>query len=74
MKWPDQCRERIRISEFQRRVWGAEGTPLCSQAIRNKIRSGEIPGEKIGKLWFVDWAAYQRLTGDELVDRVLRGE
>lgn len=65
-------RELIKIAEFQRRVWGACGTPLCSQAIRNALKRGDIPGEQIGKLWFVNWTIYTRLTGDELVDRVLK--
>jgi hypothetical protein len=43
-------KELIKISEFQRRRWGDNGTPMCSQAIRNKIRNGDIPGEQIGKL------------------------
>ena len=43
-------KELIKISEFQRRRWGDNGTPMCSQAIRNKIRNGDSPGEQIGKL------------------------
>lgn len=65
-------RELIKISEFQRRVWGKNGTPLCSQAIRNRLKNGVLPGEQIGKPWYIDWSAYQRMTGDELVDMVLR--
>lgn len=66
-------RELIKVSEFQRRVWGENGTPMCSQAIRQQLRNDKLPGEQIGKLWYVDWAAYQRRTGDDLVDAVLRG-
>lgn len=65
-------RELIRITEFQRRVWGEHGTPLTSQAIRNQLRRDDLPGEQVGRLWFVDWRAYQRQTGDDLIDRVLR--
>ncbi|MFG0496949.1 hypothetical protein ACF8MH_06390 [Pseudomonas sp. YQ_13] len=66
-------KELIKISEFQRRKWGENGTPLCSQAIRNHIRNRKIPGEQIGNIWYVDWAAYQRTTGNNLVDMVLKG-
>lgn len=65
-------RELIKIREFQRRVWGENGTPLCSQAIRNQIRNDVIPGERVGKLWFIDWTAYSQQTGNDLVDAVLR--
>jgi hypothetical protein len=64
--------EMIRISEFQNRVWGENGTPLTPQAIRNQIRDDKLPGQKIGKCWYVDWRAYQRQTGNHLVDAVLR--
>ena len=65
-------RELINIAEFQRRVWGENGPPLTAQAIRNQLKRGDLPGQQVGKLWFVDWTAYQRQTGDELVDAVLR--
>jgi len=66
-------KELIKISEFQRRKWGDNGTPLCSQSIRNYLRNRKLPGERIGKIWYVDWAAYQRTTGNALVDMVLKG-
>ena len=65
-------RELINITEFQRRVWGENGTPLTAQAIRNQLKRGDLHGQQVGKLWFVDWTAYQRQTGDGLVDAVLR--
>jgi hypothetical protein len=64
--------ELIKIAEFQKRAWGENGTPLCSQAIRNHIKNDDLPGKKIGKLFFIDWSAYKKLTGDSLVDAVLR--
>ncbi len=64
--------ELIKISEFQRRVWGEKGTPLTRQTIRNQLQHDVLPGEQIGRLWYVDWEAYQRMTGNELADRVLR--
>ena len=70
MKTP--ARELIKISEFKRRVWGERGTPLTSQAIRNQIVNDVLPGEQIGKLWYVDWTAYSHSTGNNLVDAVLR--
>lgn len=66
-------KELIKISEFRRRRWGENGTPMCSQAIRNQLRNGELPGEQIGKLWYVDWSAYQSGQQNELVAMVLKG-
>lgn len=66
-------RELIKISEFRRRRWGNEGTPLCPQAIRNMLRNGALPGEQIGKLWYVDWTAYQAGHQNDLVAMVLKG-
>ncbi|MBA1243422.1 hypothetical protein [Pseudomonas japonica] len=66
-------KELIKISEFQRRKWGENGTPLCSQAIRNYLRDRKLPGERIGNIWYVDWLAYQRITGSSLVDMVMKG-
>lgn len=66
-------KELIKISEFQLRRWGQNGTPPCSQAIRNYIRNGILPGEQIGKLWYVDWSAYQASQNNELVSMVLKG-
>lgn len=63
--------ELIKIREFQRRVWGENGTPLTRQTIRNQLQHGVLPGAQIGRLWFVDWTAYQRMTGNTLADRVL---
>ena len=66
-------KELIKISEYQRRRWGENGTPLCSQAIRNYIRNGKLPGEQIGSLWYVDWNALNIADGNDLVAMVLRG-
>jgi hypothetical protein len=45
----------------------------CLQAIRNHIRNGVVPGEQIGKLWYVDWTAFNRSYGNDLVAMVLKG-
>ncbi|MFZ3203993.1 MAG: hypothetical protein WA161_08975 [Pseudomonas sp.] len=66
-------KELIKISEFQRRKWGENGTPMCSQAIRNHLRNRAIPGEKIGRTWYVDWNGYERLSQNLLVNMVLMG-
>lgn len=66
-------KELIKISEYQRRRWGENGTPLCSQAIRNYIRNGKLPGEQIGSLWYVDWNALNISDGNDLVAMVLKG-
>jgi len=66
-------RELIKIRELQRRHWGENGTPECPQAIRNHIRNGVVPGEQIGKLWYVDWTAFNRSDGNDLAAMVLNG-
>jgi hypothetical protein len=66
-------KELIKISEFQRRRRGENGAPPCPQAIRNYIRNGKVPGEQIGKLWYVDWTAFSRSDGNDLVAMVLKG-
>ncbi len=71
IKSKPQKAELIKISEFQRRVFGDQGTPPCSQTIRRQIVSGMIPGKLIVGLWFIAWVAYQSQTGDSLVDNVL---
>lgn len=67
--------ELIKITEYQRRVWGENGTPLTANAIREQIKRGDLPGKQIGKqigkLYFVDWALYRKQTGNPLVDQVL---
>tara|TARA_R110000850_G_scaffold275207_1_gene414115 strand:- start:5516 stop:5689 length:174 start_codon:yes stop_codon:yes gene_type:complete len=52
-------------------VWGAQGTPLCANAIREQIKRGDLPGQQIGKLYFVNWTLYRKQTGNPLVDQVL---
>lgn len=66
-------RELIKISEFAKRHWGVNGTPPCSQAIRNQIKDGRIKGEQIGKLWYVDWYIFKKAASNDLVAMVLKG-
>ncbi|MGF6139007.1 hypothetical protein [Pseudomonas laurylsulfatiphila] len=66
-------RELIKISEFQKRRWGSNGTPQCPQAIRNHLKDGRLQGEQIGKLWYVDWYAFRVAAGNDLVAMVLKG-
>jgi hypothetical protein len=64
----------IKVSEFIRRVYGtkADGaTPPTPQTVRNQCARGDIPAEQRGKLWYIDFDAYQNKTGDDLVDSVL---
>lgn len=65
--------ELIKISEFLIRRWGVNGTPPCPQAIRNHLKNGRIPGEQIGKLWYVNWHVYKAANGNDLVNMVLKG-
>lgn len=66
-------RELIKISEFAKRRRGINGTPPCSQAIRNQLKNGRIPGAQIGKFWYVYWSVYMKSAGNDLVSMVLKG-
>ncbi|WP_180169754.1 hypothetical protein [Acinetobacter sp. YH01013] len=64
----------IKVSEFIKRVYGTEGaTPPTRQTIARHCRLGLIPAEQKGKHWYIQWHIYQQQTGDDLVDKVLRG-
>ena len=64
----------IKVSEFIKRVYGEHGsTPPTPQTITRSCRRGELPASQKGKLWYIDWGIYQKQTGDNLVDKVLRG-
>lgn len=68
----------IKVSEFIKRVYGdKDATPPAPQTITRQCRLGEIPAELKGagkrKTWYIDWELYLKRTGNELVDRVLRG-
>lgn len=70
----------IRVSEFIKRVYGeAENgaTPPTPQTITRQCRLGDLPAELIGsgkrKTWYVKWDIYKKSTGDDLVDKVLKG-
>lgn len=64
----------IKVSEFIKRVYGEhDSTPPTPQTITRMCRLGELPAIQQKKLWFIDWEVYQKQTGDDLVDMVLRG-
>lgn len=72
----------IRVSEFIKRVYGdaSEGaTPPTPQTITRKCRIGKLPAELHGAedgkrgTWYINWEAYEKQTGDELVNKVLQG-
>lgn len=65
--------ELISIQAFRERKWGKNGTPPSRQAIRNMIIRGDIPAEKVGHKWFIDWTIYQmrQHSGGNLVEMVL---
>lgn len=65
--------ELISIKEFQRRVWGENGTPLSRQSIRNHLITCKLPGRQVVGNWYVDWCEYQAQNADELVEKVLAG-
>ena len=69
----------IRVSEFIKRVYGSQkdgATPPTPQTITRLCRLGELPAELHGEkgkrgTWYINWEAYQKRTGNDLVDRVL---
>ncbi|WP_151822445.1 hypothetical protein [Acinetobacter oleivorans] len=64
----------IKVSEFIKRVYGGkDATPPAPQTITRSCRRGELPAEQIGRIWYIDWEIYRKRTGNELIDRVLRG-
>jgi hypothetical protein len=65
--------ELISIKEFQRRVWGENGTPLSRQSIRNHLLNCKLPGRQVVGNWYVDWSEYQAQNADDLVEKVLAG-
>ena len=48
----------VKISEFQKLV------PIGSEAIIRNIQKGEIPGRKIGTMWYVNGHYYRDLLGN----------
>ncbi|MEM9103386.1 MAG: DNA-binding protein [Pseudomonadota bacterium] len=60
----------IRVSTWQQRRF-EEGEAPCPKVIREAIEIGEIPGKKIGGLYFVDAEAEINQTGNEYLDRIL---
>lgn len=67
----------IKVSEFINRAYGTAkdgATPPTPQTIRNQCMAGDLPAEKRGKLWYINWDIYQNQTGDDLVDSVLRSK
>ncbi|PPV41345.1 hypothetical protein [Ectopseudomonas oleovorans] len=65
--------ELISIKEFQRRVWGENGTPLSRQSIRNHLLNCKLPGKQVVGNWYVDWNEYQAHNADDFVEKVLTG-
>lgn len=64
----------IKVSEFIKRVYGEEdATPPSPQTITRQCRLGILPAEQKGKLWYINWSVYQKQTGDDLIDNVLKG-
>lgn len=65
--------ELISIKEFQKRVWGENGTPLTRQSIRKHLVNCKLPGKQVVGNWYVDWNEYQAQNADEFVTKVLAG-
>ncbi|OQR35333.1 hypothetical protein BWR15_15485 [Pseudomonas sp. T] len=65
--------ELISIKEFQKRVWGENGTPLTRQAIRRHLLNCKLPGKQVVGHWYIDWNEFQAQNADEFVEKVLAG-
>ena len=61
-------RRKMSIREYLEREFTPESAP-CNATVVKWIEEGHIPGERIGKSWFV----YADITSSELlVEKVLR--
>lgn len=58
------------VDEFLSKQFTKSSRP-SKRSINRLIAVGELPGLKIGKLYYIDAKAVRRTTGNELVDRVL---
>ncbi|WP_442793284.1 hypothetical protein [Pseudomonas sp. MF6776] len=67
------CPRTLRTSRISRARGPQEGTNAVHRRKRAAIRNGQVPGEQIGKLWYVDWTAFSRSDGNDLVAMVLKG-
>ena len=64
----------ITLSEFSRRVYGKVedgATPPCRQTLAKRCHRKQLPAQFIDGMWYVDWNAYQKLTGNALVNKIL---
>lgn len=50
-----------------------KGEKPTTKWVREQIDAGQIPGRRIGKLYFVDYDKFKASTGSALADKVLNG-
>ncbi len=62
----------IEYREFAKKYFDPKSRP-SDITLRRWLRDGQLPGRKIGSVWYVDEHVFLA-NGDELVLRVLRGE
>ena len=59
----------MKVSQYQE-LYFTEGSAPAASTIRRQIDNGDLPGERIGKCYYVNVALLG--TGNKLVDMVLR--
>lgn len=55
---------------LERKFGDAKKRPAPS-SVRRWLEQGEIPGEKIGGRWFVEYHENKHTTGDPVIDEIL---
>jgi hypothetical protein len=60
----------IKLRDYRERYF--EGHPPSINTLKKLINSGELAGRKMGRVYFVDIATESVMTGDPLVDAVLK--
>ncbi len=60
----------IPLADF-RRIYFADGHAPDPRVIRAWIDSGELPGRRVGRKYYVDAESFEESTGNELADRIL---
>ena len=60
----------MKTAEYADRYF-CEGSKPAASTIRRWIENGDLPGERIGKVYYVDVGKLEK-TGNQLVDRVLQ--
>lgn len=62
----------MRVDEYISTRYSPNSKP-CKRTVIKLIAEGQLPGKRIGRIYYVNVETEQHLTGDPLVDSVLTG-